>query len=533
MESSAPGNPLPLVVQLGFSGSRKLCDFANHPALDPEKFHAAVEDHLRGRLETLPAELGLSPQHFLCGISQIAIGADTLFTRACASLEMPQRIFLPQHRDEYLTAGSKSGSDFSEPEKATARELLKSPHLIQLRVVSDAADRNDRFHETQLEITRVSDLLVCLIRPDASNLPGGTRAIIELAKKRRRPTLVITVSIENDRPVFEETWHHRDRFHPPVLPAGIARATLPEGSPPTIAAYCGVLKSLGNLQADWQRKLFRIVAAIIIGTHILATICAVLAMGLLHDPQVLPWLLAVELLFLAGGFMVHQYLHRSRACNVWAMSRTVAEIARSVAAIGPIHLYLEPLFTLPFPATLRPLLRTISVLHLRATHHSAGTGSWQEMRDTYLAKRLTDPEFHAQLPYHRQVLQKSKRSLRRAHHAFLFCTIAAFLATAAKLVSSFAGHASHGTSVAESILGSLAIILPVLAVAALSLAAAFDLEARVHTAEEMIAFLDQQKNHLKHAGSPREVARLLLETETRLLGEVANWQSRRSFTGIA
>jgi len=47
------------------------------------------------------------------------------------------------------------------------------------------------------------------------------------------------------------------------------------------------------------------------------------------------------------GLSAHQYLHRTHALERWAMFRLVAEVARSVTAIGPFHVYLEHLFTLP------------------------------------------------------------------------------------------------------------------------------------------------------------------------------------------
>ena len=82
------------------------------------------------------------------------------------------------------------------------------------------------------------------------------------------------------------------------------------------------------------------------------------------------------------------------------------------------------------------------------------------------------------------------------------------------------------------VLGAFAIIMPLLAVAALSLAAAMDLEARAHIYKDMREFLEQQTAHL-NAASERSYPRLLLETESRLLGETANWFSRRSFAGVA
>ncbi len=80
--------------------------------------------------------------------------------------------------------------------------------------------------------------------------------------------------------------------------------------------------------------------------------------------------------------------------------------------------------------------------------------------------------------------------------------------------------------------GALAIVLPVVAVAALSLAAGFDLEARAHTSSEMLTFLtvSQCCSRTQAAG---ENTSALLETESRLLGETVNWYARRAFVGVA
>ena len=121
---------LPIVTQLGFSGARFLFESEKFPNLDPVSFHDQIQEHLTARLARLPEELSLTPQHFLCGISQIAIGADSLFTKACASLSIAQRIFLTQGRNEYLDAKSPKGTpDFSEAEKQSALDLLASPHI--------------------------------------------------------------------------------------------------------------------------------------------------------------------------------------------------------------------------------------------------------------------------------------------------------------------------------------------------------------------------------------------------------------------
>lgn len=64
-------------MQIGFAGSRQLFEPQSLRAAEAGRLEARVTEYLAGRLATLPEDLGLEDQHLLCGISQLAIGADT------------------------------------------------------------------------------------------------------------------------------------------------------------------------------------------------------------------------------------------------------------------------------------------------------------------------------------------------------------------------------------------------------------------------------------------------------------------------
>lgn len=69
-------------VQIGFAGSRQLFEPQSLRAAEAGRLEARVTEYLAGQLPTLPEDLGLEDQHLLCGISQLAIGADTALSRA-------------------------------------------------------------------------------------------------------------------------------------------------------------------------------------------------------------------------------------------------------------------------------------------------------------------------------------------------------------------------------------------------------------------------------------------------------------------
>jgi hypothetical protein len=236
----------------------------------------------------------------------------------------------------------------------------------------------------------------------------------------------------------------------------------------------------------------------------------------------------------ATGFGVHEYLHRSHALERWALFRLVTEVVRSVREIGGFHVYLEHLFTLPFPSALRPLLRTISVLHLHSTSAS-GHESWEKTRTAYVEKRLDAETDDGQIKYHTATGAAASTARSMARNVFVAAAVLAFSATLVKLLVILGAISveDHAAEQLTALMGGCAIVLPLVAVGALTLAAAFDLEARQHTSEEMLDFLRHQRELLVTASSPREYGRLLIETESRLLGETVTWYARRSFVGVA
>lgn len=534
--SSNADATFPCVVQVGFAGSRKLFDPPPPNAQVAQQWETQVQQHVETALQRLRKDLNLKDHHFLCGISQIACGADFVFTRACQAQQLdnecPQRIFLPQQVEEYLSAKNSHGEDdFTEDQKIEARRLLGLDHIIQQRVVSLSPDRIERFKETNVEILRFSDVVICLLRDNAQTQPGGSVEFLERAKKCQIPVHEIRISTTNGQLNIDDPWRKKKPFFiPKEISEPVAQLSLPNhsGGIPSIEDYCEPLKNMGSHQAKQQQAFFRLAAAWIIGTHIAATVCATIALAI-HGPgdHVIPWLLGFEIVLLLVGFSVHQYLHHSQAPQVWANARVVAELVRSLRGIAPRHMYLEHLFQLQLPARYRLLLRTLNVLYLRSTFRQRNA-PWTSLRNAYLKDRIGK-----QIDYYGEKFKEDKGRQRCYRNIFIGCTLGAGAATLYKLllardIVTF----DFGVPGFSSVLGTLAIVLPVLAVAGLSWAAALDCEARVETFRETRKFLKKQRGVIKQANTAAEYDRLLLETETVLLGEVTNWFSRRATTGV-
>ena len=134
-----------------------------------------VQAYLCKRLAELPAELGLAQRdHFLCGISQIAAGADTLFTRACQSLNLPQRIFSCRNPGMLTWRPLEpTALPTSAPPSGQQPCVLSSPHVIQEQVVSDGPDRRTRFEDSNRELLRAATLSFACCGPTRPASPAA------------------------------------------------------------------------------------------------------------------------------------------------------------------------------------------------------------------------------------------------------------------------------------------------------------------------------------------------------------------------
>lgn len=527
---------LPLVVRVGFSGSRLLAEHSRDDTPAAREWLATLRQALHDQLAQLPQALGLSAQHFIVGQSQLAVGADTLFTECLQQLGWAQRVLLPQPRAAFLAAGGSQGPDFLPHERQQAEALFAAPHLIDEAVVGGTGTRAERFDESNLRILGESDLLVCLRIEQPAGKTGGVQQLIERAGVRQLPVLELVLEPDaQGRPTLQARWHRRERFSAPRLPPALARIA-PLARPagpglPSFTAYAERLKTHTSSHAGQLRDRFAAAATVIVGTHAAATVVASLALTLPHALVMVAGLVLLELALLASGLWKHLQLHHQGATADWALARLSAEIGRSALALDAIPGALQALQWLPFPDTLAPVLRTLTTLHL-AQHHRATAADFGGVLQGYLARRVRHQQAYYDKEQHSAQARKD-----RADRIFTWLSALAIAAVLLKLAATAMpalGPLTEGQlHLLANAFGVCAVALPVLAVAVVSLAAAFDLEARASTFHAMHGFLIDQAAHVEHAGSPRELALLATTIEARLLGETLSWYSRRVFTGVA
>ena len=194
---------------IGFSGSRLL--YINDNLAEKDKvadrgvFEKTLAVQVSQKIKDLFHRLNRSLEDAEA-LSQIAIGADMVFTRSCQMLNIQQRLCLPQPFDHFLDAvDTPSGyPDFSDEDKMEARELRKHPNFIEEKVVSHSTDRELQFQETNQFILEHCNLAIAIIRDDVVQaVPGGALDFLHQAINRGIPILELRVHAEDGMPLIK------------------------------------------------------------------------------------------------------------------------------------------------------------------------------------------------------------------------------------------------------------------------------------------------------------------------------------------
>ena len=559
-------NGLPCVVQLGFAGSRRLFDQSLYKdAKLIESLHEQLREQLWQAIDGVRGKY-LEQHHMRCGISQVAIGADFLFSQICRDHNVPQRVFLPQARHEFLTATGSKGDDFNTQERQFAQGLLESAHVIQERVASSSDDRHERFEDANEEVLRACDIVICMLRDNVTEGgKGGTMHIMDLGKRRGKPVLVLRVGYDaetsravvtpsefnfptgrklsepDDRPVNSDGKSTASDEKPPrillALPTELQITSDLNRAVVTAQEFCKFVRAHTSPRSRSRRLLFRWGASIIIWCHLFATCCAVVGKVILDQSSLaqqqgeIPtftswifWLGVAELVLLLIGIGFHVVLHKRQTSLRWARNRLLSQVAYSVEAAQGIGRSLAYLFHVRLPVEFEPLLQTMNMLHLKSNNarNDPSKKFWQVRCEDYRKNRVEE-----QLAWYEKKTDEAKRSVGGVQVAFL---VLASLAVVVTLINLFGSIDAAGTI--SNVLFVTGIVLPALAVGVLTISASLDTEARKMSYGDAAKFLRRHSRLLQTAASQNEFERLVEEAEAYMLAETAGWYIRRSTLGV-
>jgi hypothetical protein len=477
---------LPATLAIGFTGHRKLPDEA--------KSRKLVYDFLSERKAAAPG--------MIYGVSSVAAGADLLFGECCVELEIPLLILLPMPAKHFR-------EDFDAATWARAEQLMNK--AVSVEVTGGNQPRDELYYECGIETVQQSRLLIALWNGEPSHGMGGTEDIVSFAKDLGRP-IVWFHSVTGDVRNFNEKPEH-ELLHDPELdflnalpdPKEDAETHTPQG---LVWAWFRKMDECANQTAPQLRRL----AAI----PILCTATAALFTGAASWAHSVGMLLSIgSALGITAAALPYALLLHARQ-DVWARTRTAAEVCRSILALWHAPTSYQVIGPEVIPE-FSGMLTSLNLLKMR--DRAQRKMSLEEFKQHYRQERVAD-----QVAYYSKHAAKSSAEARKYRTAIRFSIILAILAnvwlyTGARAFKS--AHLlpwEHGLALTASIAFEIATVAGALIVVN-------DCDRRKQRYTEMQYLLTEWDTQLERLRTWFSVLHVANRIERALLIEVIEWRS--------
>jgi hypothetical protein len=477
---------LPATLAIGFTGHRKLHDEA--------KCRKLLFDFLSQRKAAAPG--------MIYGVSSVAAGGDLLFCESCVELEIPLLVLLPMPAEQFR-------EDFDAATWARAERAMGK--AVSVEVTGGNQPRNELYYECGIETVQQSRLLIALWNGEKSHGMGGTEDIVSFAKELGRP-IVWFHSVTGDVRNFNEK-PEQELLHDPELdflnalpdPRQEGETNTPQG---LVWAWFHKMDACANQAAPQLRRL----AAI----PILCTATAALFTGAAswaHNVGL--WLsIGSALGITAAALPLLLRLHARQ--DVWARTRTAAEVCRSILAFWHAPTSYQVIGPEVIPE-FSGMLISLNLLKMR--DRAQEKMPLEEFKQQYRKERVAD-----QIAYYSRHADRSAVEAQRYHTAIKISIVLAILANIWLYVGahvfnvSGSAHWKHGLALGASIAFEIATVAGALIVVN-------DCERRKQRYREMHYLLTEWDTQLERVRTWFSVLHVANRIERALLIEVIEWRS--------
>lgn len=521
---------------VGFSGHRTL----PQPAL--------ITPAIRTALEELAKLAGDRHHGEIEFFSSIACGADTIAVETARLLKLPVHIVIPkpiESHDESRQLALDDGfaADFWQDGTLREEDWNRAWTQIQdarqgkdgctLRLVRGAQTSPECYYDAGVQVLDVSDAVIAVWDGGPSGGLGGTADMVELARIRQLPLLLIdaqTGMITRERlerfaspsdggcAILDRLQHYVRERHPDLSrkPHSDQRFPLSVGEAERLLS-----ETAGSMADDFRDALVRIIRGHGIATAV-AAIAAVAAD--IQGVKVLPWILAglalIEFLFVLRATLRQWRLHHGHVHEAWMQTRFAAEIIRGQKDAGRLLDPLAPLIARHHPTWRRFALATGLDLYRSGSPDQ----TWEQQRDAYIDVRLG-----VQIRYFRKNQQQAERVFHRAAAWGTALGKAAALfvlgALVYKVLKALHWIEPKGGFVVLSVISFtlLPILLPLSVSLALSLRNALDAGRRTYRYAEMVQRLEEASAFIQSLKTASSIRRAVAATEEILIDELNEW----------
>jgi hypothetical protein len=504
---------------IGFSGHRVL--------KNEDEIAAIIADQLQKIRADVVGELA--------AISSIAVGGDTVFAEQVWNAGIKWIALLPFPEDEF----KKDAKFGDEPESVWMKRWERSKESLDKAVVTDiwSPVRDEKsYKDVGINMVDECDILIAVWDGQKAKGPGGTAEIVAYARAQRIPKPVVWIHAETGKVVrkhfperfIDETYEILSRWKP----------TKRKEARNAVEDFFNRVDDFASVRINKIRYLemrviiYNTVAAFIVGLTLAFRLTQV------------DWVTA-SLVAVGFGFFAALLLQWSYQKEIALQARLLAEFCRSLLATWDFPERLTDLYRGNVPQ-LQHLMR--SLLWNRdiernnrevKTNTPPATAAGKDLTaftTHYIADRLENPKT-GQINYYRKQWRKSAPKVfwygRAAFVASATAVVAALTLEFLDLPANYNPFPAISNLIVDTgkaevphefpWLDCLGIAAPLVASVFTALVTVNEHKRRAARYQEMEQFLEDAKLRLSNVLTHRAIRRVIIETETALLGENYQW----------
>lgn len=467
--------------------------------------------------------------------ASIAEGADTLCVEVARELGMAVHLLLPLPQGEFK-------NDFSSPQVwERSRQQLglaaQKPGRDSVRVLPGELCRPDCYFDQGIQILEAVDVLFALWDGGKARGLGGTEQMVTHARAIGKPVVIIDSKTGQTRTDGSLT----HAFEPDEMIEELNEVAQKSGAKcASISGTANELQECLDGIANSEAGRFRPSIVRIILLHGIAALMAAIVTLKIEGS---PWekqkciVTGLELLLVSGALWLGWRLHQRHTQERWIRCRFAAELVRGFRVSVPLVDPLSPSIAVHDPRWRRFAL-SVGIL-VNATR---ATVQPQELRDDYIATRLSETHPDGQIRHYQEMNQKALRWWNITGCISKWSALLAPPFVALSLLNKLTkievlSPVLHGPWKLDDkpstwpFVVLLPIALPLLAGVASGIRQALDAGRRKERYPEMAARLLALRAHLASLETRASIAHTVSQTEEILLDELREWQLTAKTTG--
>jgi len=536
---------IPFRIRIGVTGHRQLTDEATLA----EKISHVLQKELFDLFDEESTQLINTSPHTPCAFSiltPLAEGADRLVAKEVLKLPDSRiEVVLPLAKEDYLQdfVSLESKKEFEELLSLARRPMTLQPRSLNNRFPEGdlKASRRQAYEDVGRYIVHHCDLLIALYDSASSRGKGGAAEIVDYARKRKRPMIIIStvppyaISVEKGHGLDAGSISRIESFNALNVPDMEQRdyvenmyaqlfdneegIELPEDAKRLVKEQLLPFYTRASLIAKGNQTYYLRAGSLVYTLSTVAIACVAIGI-LLH--RLSPYAFFAEFLLLATVLSVVIHADRRKSHRKWIESRFLAERIRSSVFFAVCGLEAS---SIEVPS------------HMRAAHRS---GDWMVKTFDEIWNRLPAMKgchggacrpcreyirkhwIQDQMNFHKSKAAKAKRMSHGLERIGIATFAVAMIVALSHFMMSYLDGEEHASPI-DTLLTFLAIVLPAAGATLGGIRTHREYSRLEKNSENMESVLADMDDQIANIDTPEALESLLRGTDELMLRETQEW----------